>query len=55
MLKFTVGPNTNASFPDTPFLYDHMRSYVEFFSPCLSPPIHCAPVKVKCSVKLVIW
>ena len=37
MLKFLFGPNRNASFPDTPFLYDHIWFYVELSSPCLPP------------------
>ena len=34
MLRFPVRPNRNTSFPETPFLHDHIWSYVEISSPC---------------------
>ena len=47
MLKFPVGPNRNASFPDTPFLYDHIHiwSCMVLFSPCLPPHFTMLPCK----------
>ena len=35
MSKFLVGPNRNASFPDTPFLYNHTWSHVGLSIPRL--------------------
>ena len=42
MLKFLVGPNSNALVPDTPYLYGHIWSYVELS--LFTPTIHYAPV-----------
>ena len=53
MLKFLVGPNRNALFPDTPFLYDHMV-FSGAFQFLFTLTIHYAPVQVKCIVKLVL-
>ena len=36
MLKFKIGPNRSALFPDIPLLYDPICSHVELFSPCLA-------------------
>ena len=71
MLKFPVGPNRNASFPDTPLLSDHIWSHVELFNltiyngPCVGEmyckannDLHCKScslIRQKCSCRVFLY